>query len=548
MDSKLAASAVGRRGPRWWQTGVVYEIYPRSFADSNGDGVGDLAGITARLDYLAWLGIDAIWIAPFYPSPMADFGYDVANYTDVDPIFGSLADFDALLGGAHARGIRVLIDYVPNHTSDQHPWFRESRASRDNPRRNWYYWRDAKPDGELPNNWISMFAGPAWEWDEATGQFYLHTFLKEQPDLNWRNSDARAAMFDAARFWLDRGVDGFRIDVAPMVMKDPELRDNPPNPDWDGTHRLGTWGMQLHDNDHAHPDMHPLYRDFRRLLESYDGDRVSIGELHHPDFDRWAAYYGEEQDEIHIPFNFHLTHAPWTADGIRRAIEGVQGVLPPGAYANWVLGNHDQPRFASPHRGGRDQARVALLLLLTLRGNPTLYYGEEIGMVDVPVATEDSHDPLERREPGRGRDPERSPMQWDASPNAGFCPPHVSPWLPIAWDAAEVNVAAQGEDPDSLLTLTRRLLKLRREHPILLGGEFEALGPTPDGIYAFRRTAGHGRVTVALNLTGQPRTLPAAGDGRVLIGTHRDRDGSDATGDLELRPNEAVVIEEPAAG
>jgi len=217
--------------PRWWQTGSVYEIYPRSFADAGGDGVGDLAGITTRLDYLAWLGVDAIWIAPFYPSPMADFGYDVADYTDVDPLFGSLADFDALLTAAHARGIRVVIDYVPNHTSDRHPWFVESRSSRQSLKRDWYYWREAGPGGEAPNNWISMFGGPSWEWDEATGQFYLHTFLKEQPDLNWRNPEARAAMFDAASFWLDRGVDGFRIDVAPMVMKDPELRDNPLNPD-----------------------------------------------------------------------------------------------------------------------------------------------------------------------------------------------------------------------------------------------------------------------------------------------------------------------------
>ncbi|HEU4862570.1 MAG TPA: alpha-amylase family glycosyl hydrolase, partial [Candidatus Limnocylindria bacterium] len=261
--------------PRWWQTGVVYEIYPRSFADGNGDGTGDLAGITGRLDYLEWLGVDAIWIAPFYPSPMADFGYDVADYTDVDPLFGSVDDFDHLVAEAHQRGIRVVVDYVPNHTSDRHPWFIESRSSRTSPKRDWYTWRDPGPNGELPNNWISMFAGPAWEWDEATAQYYLHMFLKEQPDLNWRNPQVRAAMFDVARFWLDRGVDGFRIDVAPMVMKDPELRDNPPNPSPPPGHHMGSWTRQLHENDHAHPDMHELYRSFRRLLESYPGDRVS---------------------------------------------------------------------------------------------------------------------------------------------------------------------------------------------------------------------------------------------------------------------------------
>ena len=533
-----------RAAPRWWQTGVVYEIYPRSFADANGDGIGDLAGITGRLDYLAWLGVDAIWIAPFYPSPMADFGYDVADYTDVDPLFGSLDDFDALVAAAHERGIRVLVDYVPNHTSDRHPWFVSSRSSRTDPKRDWYVWRDGGPDGAPPNNWLSMFGGPAWAWDADTAQYYLHTFLPEQPDLNWRNSQARDAMFDVARWWLDRGVDGFRIDVAPMVMKDPELRDNPPNPSPtpEELARLGPWITQLHLHDHAHADMHALYRDFRRLLESYPGDRVSIGELHHPDYDTWAAYYGEEQDEIHVPFNFHLTYSPWTSAAVRAAVEGVQGVLPDGAWASWVLGNHDQPRFASRHRAGRDQAKVGMLLLLTLRGTPTIYYGEEIGMVDVPVATADARDPLERREPGRGRDPERSPMQWDASPNAGFAPPHARPWLPLAPHAATVNVAGQSEDPDSILSLTRHLIALRREHPALAVGDFDRFGPTPDGTYAFRRVAGTDAVAVLLNLTADERRILGAGRGRVLAGTHRDREGSQVDRDVQLRPNEALVI------
>ena len=530
--------------PRWWQTGVVYEIYPRSFADASSDGIGDLAGITGRLDHLAWLGVDAIWIAPFYPSPMADFGYDVADYTDVDPLFGSLTDFDQLLEAAHARGLRVLIDYVPNHTSDRHPWFVESRSSRDSAKRDWYVWRDAGPDGAPPNNWLSMFAGPAWQWDEATEQFYLHMFLSEQPDLNWRNPEVRAAMFDVARFWLDHGVDGFRIDVAPMVMKDPELRDNPPNPEPTREHsRLGSWLTQLHLHDHNHPDLHELYRSFRTMLDSYPGDRVSIGELHHPDFDAWAAYYGERQDEIHVPFNFHVINSPWTAEAVRRAVEGVEGALPPGAWASWVLGNHDQPRFASPGRAGLDQAKVGMLLLLTLRGTPTMYYGEEIGMVDVPVSTEDSRDPLERREPGRGRDPERSPMQWDATPNAGFTAPAATPWLPVAPDADEVNVAGQSEDPDSLLTLTRRLLRLRREHPVLHTGDFDRFGPTPDDTFAFRRVSSSGQLTVVLNLSGEARSVPGAGPGRVLIGTHRDRDGAAVDETVELRPNEAVVVE-----
>ena len=529
--------------PRWWQTGVIYEIYPRSFADSDGDGTGDLAGITGRLDYLQWLGVDAIWIAPIYPSPMADFGYDVSDHTDVDPLFGTLVDFDVLLGDAHDRGLRVLVDYVPNHTSDQHPWFRESRASRDNPRRDWYVWRDPAPDGGAPNNWLSMFSGSSWEWDEVTGQYYLHTFLKEQPDLNWRNPAVKEAMFDVARFWLDRGVDGFRIDVAQIVMKDPAFRDNPPNPSDSEVARLGRWGTQLHVNDLGHPDLHPLYRDFRRLLDSYPGDRVSIGELHHPEYEQWATFYGERQDEIHVPFNFHLTYAPWTSDAVRAAIEGVERVLPRGAWASWVLGNHDQARFASPARAGRDQAAVGMLLLLTLRGTPTIYYGDEIGMVDVPVAADDARDPVERREPGRGRDPERSPMQWDGSPNAGFTVRGATPWLPLAPDATAINVAGQAEDPDSMLSLTRRLIRLRREHPVLHVGDFGTFGPTPDGTFAFRRVSAEGKLTVLANLGGEPRTIRGVDAGHVLIGTRRDRDGAQIDGDADLGPNEAIVVE-----
>jgi glycosidase len=398
----------------------------------------------------------------------------------------------------------------------------------------------------VPNNWISMFNGPSWELDPASGQYYLHTFLPEQPDLNWRNPQVRAAMFDNARFWLDRGVDGFRIDVAQMVMKDPQLRDNPPNPSSEEFARLGEWSKQLHLHDIGHPDLHELYRDWRRMLDEYGArtgrERTSIGELHHPEFEQWAHFYGEAQDEIHVPFNFHLLHAPWTSAGVRRAIEGVEGVLPDGAFASWVLGNHDQSRVAS--RLGRDQARAAMLLLLTLRGTPTIYYGEEIGMLDVPVPHEQARDPWERREPGKGRDGERSPMQWDASPNAGFSAPDATPWLPLAPDAQQVNVAAQAEDPASMLSLTRRLIAMRRDHPVLAGGDFAAFGPTPEGTYAFRRVAPDAAVTVVLNLTDAPMTIPRVGSGRVLIGTHRSREGETVDGALALSPNEALVIEE----
>jgi alpha-glucosidase len=530
----------------WWQNGVVYEIYPRSFADSNRDGVGDLEGIRRRLDYLAWLGIDAIWVAPFYPSPMADFGYDVADHTDVDPLFGDLATFDALLAAAHERGLRVIIDYVPNHTSDRHPWFGASRSSRDDPKRDWYIWRDPKPDGTPPNNWISMFGGPAWELDELTGQYYLHTFLPEQPDLDWRNPAVRDAMFDVARFWLARGVDGFRIDVAQLIGKDAELRDNPPHPNPAELAHLGTWSQQLHVFDQGHPHLHEVYRAFRRLLDSYDDDRprVSIGELHHPELERWASYYGEQLDEIHLPFNFHLLRAPWEAGRVRAVIDGVQAALPEGAWANWVLGNHDQPRIAS--RVGAAQARVAMLLLLTLRGAPTLYYGEEIGMTNVPISPDDSRDPWERNVPGQGRDPQRSPMQWDAGPNAGFCDADIRPWLPLAPDAHRVNVAAQAEDPASMLSFTRRLLSLRRTRPALAIGDHRPVNDVPDGCLAYLRSADDDRLLVALNLTTRPHLLrlPSRA-GIVVAGTHGDRDGAAVRGTLDLRADEAVIVEVP---
>jgi alpha-glucosidase len=527
--------------PRWWQTGVVYEIYPRSYADASGDGVGDLAGIAGRLDHLAWLGVDAVWIAPFYPSPMADFGYDVADHTGVDPLFGTLDDVDGLLAEAHRRDIRVIVDYVPNHTSEQHPWFVESRASRGSAKRDWYVWHDPRPDGGPPNNWISMFGGPAWAWDEVTGQYYLHSFLKEQPDLNWRNPEARAAMLDVLRFWLDRGVDGFRIDVAQFVAKDPELRDNPPNPEPERLAHLGEWRHQLHLYDHGHPDLHPIYREIRRLVDTYPGDRVVIGELHHPDFEIWAGFYGEELDEIHLPFNFHMLQAPWDAASLQTVIRSVCTALPDGAFANWVFGNHDQPRIAS--RVGRDQARVAMLLLLTLRGAPTLYYGEEIGMVNVEIPAARIRDPWGMAEPAQGRDPERTPMQWDTSPNGGFCPPGVEPWLPLAPDAGAVNVAAQRNDPGSMLSLTRRLLTIRREHPAFADGDLELIDDTPEGTLAFRRRADGQCVVVGLNLTAEERTLCGAGPGRVLVGTDHRRDGRAVPSSVDLRPNEALVIE-----
>jgi len=412
----------------WWQHGIIYQIYPRSFKDSNGDGVGDLQGIISQLAYLNWLGVEAVWISPFYPSPMVDFGYDVSNYTDVDPIFGDLATFDELVQQAHQHGIKVIIDLVINHTSDQHPWFLESRSSRDASRRHWYIWADPQPGGSPPNNWVSFFGGSAWEWDAATGQYYLHSYDRRQPDLNWRNPEVQAAMFDVLRFWLERAVDGFRIDAAHMIMKDPQLRDNPPN--LTGARvmpkPMGDYDAQLHLYDKGHPDVHGIYRTLRRLLDSYSVEqpRVAIGEMHILDWKEWASYYGANLDEMHMPINFGLVSAAWNAQALRQSVDTLEAHLPPGAWPNDVLGNHDEPRIAS--RVGPAQARLAMMALLALRGTPTLYYGDEIGMHNGDIPPERVYDPVEKNIPGLGlgRDPARTPMQWDRSPHDRQLPSH----------------------------------------------------------------------------------------------------------------------------
>ena len=478
-----------------------------------------------HLDYVAWLGVDAIWISPFYRSPMRDFGYDVADYIDVDPLFGDLAAFDRLMADAHDRGLRMIVDYVPNHTSDQHAWFIESRSSRSSPRRAWYVWRDPKPDGGPPNNWISVFGGSAWALDVPTGQYYLHSFLAEQPDLDWRNPDVKQAMFDVLRFWLDRGVDGFRIDVAQFIAKDPLYRDNPPHPEPERMAYMGAWSRQLHLYDHGHPDLHDIYREFRALLDSYPGDRVSIGELHDEELDVWAGFYGQKLDEIHVPFNFHLLFAAWDAARIRTIVGAVEAALPDGAWPNWVLGNHDQRRIAS--RLGQAQARVAMLLLLTLRGTPTLYYGDELGLPDAELRPDQVRDPWGLAEPTQGRDPGRSPMPWDGTPNGGFSAEDVEPWLPLAPGHDRRNVAVQHEDSASLLTMTRRLIQLRREHPALAEGVHRTIDGTPSGTFCFLRSPDgdgtHPAVLVALNLTAEVTTHRARSWFRPRAGRHPSR-------------------------
>ncbi|MBN1666319.1 MAG: DUF3459 domain-containing protein [Anaerolineales bacterium] len=539
----------------WWQTAVIYQIYPRSFKDTSGNGIGDLRGIIEKLDYLSeTLGVDAIWLSPFYPSPMVDFGYDVADYCDVHPMFGSLADFDVLLAEAHRRDLRVIIDWVPNHSSDQHPWFQQSRASLDNPKRNWYVWRAARPDGSPPNNWLAVFGGSAWEFDSLTGQYYLHSFTKEQPDLNWRNPEVRAAMFDVIRFWLERGVDGFRVDVAHFVMKDPQLRNNPPSaPGETEFHRShGDYDSLIHLYDKGHPDAHAVYRDFRAILDQYSApnERLSVGEIHIFDWAEWTSYYGNPKDglEFHMPFNFSLLNTPWTAQAVRQKVDGLEANLPEWAWPNYVLGNHDEGRLAS--RYGIEQARVAGLLLLTLRGTPTLYYGDEIGMTDVEIPPAQQMDPYGKHVPEHGRDRCRTPMQWDPGPLAGFSPPGTpTTWLPLAPDYEQVNVASQLHRPGSMLSFYRGLFALRRNWPALQVGDYQPLEGLPAQCFGYRRWFEDQQLLVILNFSTRQQflQLPQFGPVELVFSTHLARQIPETQRMVELNnfalhPNEGIVL------
>ena len=525
----------------WWQEGVVYQIYPRSFMDSNDDGVGDLAGIISRLDYLTGIGVDAIWLSPIYPSPMADFGYDVANYTDVDPVFGDLATFDRLVAECHSRNMKVIIDYVPNHTSDEHSWFQESRASRDNPKRDWYIWHDPKPNGDPPNNWQSHFIGDAWQFDAATGQYYLHLFDPKQPDLNWRNPDVRKAMYDVLRFWFDRGVDGFRIDVLPSLIKDKELRDNPPNPKWREGQLAHQKYLSVYTDDQ--PENHEIVQQMRAVAEEYH-QRVLIGETYLP-YPQLIRYYGEKMDEAHLPFNFELVIAKeWTAQAVRQIVDTYETSLPSGAWPNWVLGNHDRPRLAS--RIGAAQARVGQMLLLTLRGTPTCYYGDELGMHDIDIPLELINDPPGKKDPAQSRDRVRTPMQWDASPQAGFTNPTTTPWLPLADDYTTQNVAVERADPSSMLTLFTELTRLRRSLPALAVGAYKTVKARNADVFAYLRQQGEQKVLVVLNFTATPQGVGLPADlgttATVLCSTHLDLQGKLDLTDLKLRPDEGLVL------
>lgn len=528
----------------WWQKGIIYQIYPRSFQDSDGDGVGDLPGIIERLDYLVYLGIDAIWLSPIFPSPMADFGYDVADYTSIDPLFGSMADFDHLLREAHARGIKIILDLVPNHTSSEHAWFQESRSSRDNPKRDWYIWRDPAPDGGPPNNWLSFFGGPAWTFDETTGQYYLHQFVREQPELNYRHPQVLPAMLENMRFWLEKGVDGFRVDVIWLMLKDEALRDEPLNPNWDGVNPHASL-------DHIHtqnlPGVHDLIREMRRLLDEYD-ERMMVGEIYLPN-EALVTYYGRDQDECHMPYNFQLIDLPWQGEVVRDAVDAYEAILPEGAWPNWVLGNHDRHRKAT--RIGREQTRIATILLLTLRGTPTTYYGEEIGMENVPIPAAYVQDPPAVLQPDIadviGRDPVRTPMQWDDTEHAGFTTCPTGPWLPVSTSYREVNVARAKEDPYSLLNLYRLLAHLRRAEPALHGGQYMSLNSGNENVFAYLRSHEDAdSFIVVLNFGGEHREIDlleqVSGHATIAIASNMDRAGRIELSSFNLAPHEGLVL------
>lgn len=519
----------------WWREGVIYQIYPRSFQDTNGDGIGDIQGIIDRLGYLNdgtddSLGVDGIWLSPTFPSPMKDFGYDVADYLDVHPDFGDIATMDRLIEECHKRGLRLMLDFVPNHTSDQHPWFIESRSSLTNPKRDWYYWRDPKPDGSRPNNWRAVFGGSTWTMDEETGQYYLHSFLEEQPDLNWRNPEVVEAMHETLRFWLRRGVDGFRIDVVGMILKHPDLADNPSNPEWASGDHTRLQFLRTHMQNY--PDVYDAVKGIRAVIDEFHGAAV-VGETSGT-FDEIGRFYGGENlDGLHLAFNFHFINqrepmvTAWDAVRLNQIIRDAEATVPAGAQPCYAFNNHDRPRIASrldDDGHGQERARAAALLLLGLRGTPFLYYGEEIGMGDGAIPEHMLQDPA--RIHTEGRDPERTPMQWEVTDGRGFTT--GTPWLPFGDET--ISVAAQVGEADSMLSLYRRALRFRKSSAALRRGTLELLD-LGEEIVAFLRTAeGDPPIVVAVNTSLQPRTIALpSGVNEVVLATDLAMEGAYAT-------------------
>lgn len=522
------------RSEPWWRGGVLYQVYTRSFADSNGDGVGDLGGVLAHLDHLEWLGVDGIWLSPVTCSPNADWGYDVSDYRDISPEYGTLGEMVELMEAASQRRIRVLMDLVPNHTSDRHPWFEDARSSTRAPHRDWYVWADPV-DGSPPNNWVSSFGGPAWTLDEPTGQMYLHNFLPEQPDLNWWNEQVGDEFEGILRFWFDRGVSGFRIDVCNMIVKDRELRDNPPATEQDHW-RDRIFGQRSVFNGNR-PEVHDVLRRWREVADSYDPPRLLLGETNIEDLGTMVSYYGDGNDELHLAFNFPFIESPLDTEVMAGIVDTIERLLPEGAWPVWTGSNHDISRLATGWAGGdASKARVAVMMLLTLRGTAVLYQGDEIGLTATKLEADDLRDPVGLRfwPFYAGRDQFRTPMPWRDSPGGGFTEAGVAPWLPFG--DLSVNVESQRRDPGSLLHLTRDLLRLRRTLRDLATGPYRRVD-APANVWRWRR----GDATeVAINLSEEP---VAIGDisGRVLIGTDRKRDRTAVDGEARLGPWEGIV-------
>jgi alpha-glucosidase len=518
----------------WWKKGIIYHVYPLSFMDSNDDGKGDIPGIISKLDYLKWLGVDAIWLSPVYESPMADFGYDVSDYTAIDPQFGTMEDFDALVDEAHARNLRIIMDFVPNHTSEKHPWFVQSRSSRDNPKRNWYIWHDPAPDGGPPTNWMSSFGGSGWELEIATGQYYYHAFLRQQPDLNLRNPLVIEELQKIMHFWLDKGVDGFRVDVMWHLIKDDLFRDNPPNPDYRDGEPSNQRLTPAYSADQ--PEVMQVVSQMRKVIDSYD-ERVLIGEIYLP-VTELVDYYGFNQQGAHLPLNFQLLVEQWNGPKIYKGINEYEGSLPRDAWPNWVLSNHDRPRILS--RIGSDQARVAALLLLTLRGTPTMYYGDEIGMEDTPISPEMVQD-----QGGQSRDSQRNPMQWNSQINAGFS--NGNPWVSVNKKYTESNVEIQRENNSSMLSFYRRLIHLRRSEPALHCGIFKPVGINGN-LFAFLRVDEDtcNSFLIAVNLGHNAGALQIPGrfqlSGELLFSTDNNRKSEKITREVKLEGDEGIIV------
>ena len=534
-----------RRAPRdsrvqdrsaWWQTAVFYEIATISFQDSDGDGKGDLAGLLSRLDYLEWLGIGAVWLTPIYPSPMLDLGYDISDFCDVHPEFGTLEQFDSLLEELHRRDVRLILDFVPNHTSDQHAWFTESRASCRNPKRDWYLWADPRPDGGSPNNWQSRFGGSAWQWDEQSGQYYYHSFLREQPDLNWRNAEVRTAMADVLRFWMRRGVDGFRVDASAVLAKDLLLRDNPPDPQAGESKPPPQRFRNIFTDDR--PEAMAYLAEMREVIDEFE-NCVLCGEVQGKT-DRIGHFYGHDKPRLHLPLNFVLLDSAWDAISVQGNLEAYLNAIPDKAWPDWVIGGHDKHRIAS--KLGQAQTRILAMLLFTLKGTPFCYAGDELGMEQVPIPTDRITDPFEKLLPGYelNRDPERAPMRWDAGKNGGFS--EADPWLPMGPGIEKRNVETLKDDERSLLWLFKRLIALRRKEPALAVGAYIPVRSQND-VLSFKRADGDVAFLVALNLVHEPRRLAWDGEGTLLISSHLD-DYHPALlrGPILLRPDEGLII------